>query len=331
MLHAGTCTHDHHHPPSVATSLDAKIARFAPVDIAASIDALPPGEAAALQHIVKAAEVMDQLFLEQVWEGNPALLQKISQDTTPEGRARRHYFMLNKGPWSRLDHNEGFLPAEFSVPPKPPQANYYPADATKEEVDKWIASLKGDAHAQATSFFTVIRRAPDGRLTAVPYNVAYQGKVKQAADHLRQAAELTTQPTLKKYLQLRADAFLSNDYFASDMAWMELDASIEPTIGPYETYEDEWFGYKAAFEAFVTLRDDEETKKLAKFGVGASGPRERAAHRPEGPQCRSSAPSRQSASSMWCSRPATATAVFRRRRSICPTTTASSRKRAPSA
>src|SRR6186713_1583135 len=106
-------------PPSVATSLDANIARFAPVDIAASIDALPPGETAALQHIVKAAEVMDQLFLEQVWEGNPALLQKISQDTTPEGRARQHYFMINKGPWSRLDHNEVFLPGVFGVPPKP--------------------------------------------------------------------------------------------------------------------------------------------------------------------------------------------------------------------
>ena len=258
-------------PQSVATSLDTKIARFAPVDIAASIDALPPGETAALQHIVKAAEVMDQLFLEQVWEGNPALLQKISQDTTPEGRARQHYFMINKGPWSRLDHNEVFLPGDFGVPPKPAQAGYYPADATKEEVDKWITSLKGDAHVQATSFFTVIRRGPDGKLMAVPYNVAYQDKVKQAADHLRQAADLTTQPTLKKFLQLRADAFLSNDYFASDMAWMELDASIEPTIGPYETYEDEWFGYKAAFEAFVTLRDDAETQKLAKFGAELQG------------------------------------------------------------
>jgi hypothetical protein len=258
-------------PPSAATGLDAKIARFAPVDIAASIGSLPPGEVASLQHIVKAAEVMDQLFLEQVWEGNPALLQKLSQDTTHEGRARLHYFLINKGPWSRLDHNEAFLPTEFNLPAKPGQANYYPADATKDEVDKWIGTLTGDAHAQATSFFTVIRRGADGKLTAVPYNVAYQDKLKQAADHLRQAAQLTSQPTLKKFLQLRADAFLSNDYFASDMAWMELDASIEPTIGPYETYEDEWFGYKAAFEAFVTLRDDEETKKLARFGAELQG------------------------------------------------------------
>ena len=257
--------------PAAATSLDAKIARFAPVDIVASVDALPPGEVAALQHIVKAAEVMDQLFLEQVWEGNAALQQKLSQDTTPEGRARLHNFMINKGPWDRLDHNQVFLPAEFGVPAKPERANYYPADATKEEVDKWISGLTGDAHAQATSFFTLIRRGADGKFTTVPYNVAYQDKLKQAADHLRQAAELTAQPTLKKFLQLRADAFLSNDYFASDMAWMELDASIEPTIGPYETYEDEWFGYKAAYEAFVTLRDDAETKKLAMFSAELQG------------------------------------------------------------
>ena len=258
-------------PPSAATSLDSKIARFAPVDITASADALPPNEAAALQHIVKAAQVMDQLFYEQVWAGNPALLQKLSQDTTPEGKARLHYFMINKGPWSRLDHNEAFLPAEFGVPSKPAQANYYPADATKEEVDKWISSLQGDPHTQATSFFTLIRRGADRDFMLVPYSTAYQNYLKQAADHLKQAAELTTQPTLKKFLQLRADAFHSNDYYASDVAWMELDASIEPTIGPYETYEDEWFGYKAAFEAFVTLRDDVETKKLATFSSELQG------------------------------------------------------------
>ena len=258
-------------PPPAATSLDGKIARFAPVNITASIDGLPPNEQTALQHIVRAAQVMDLLFMEQVWEGNPALLQKLSQDTSPEGKARRHYFMINKGPWSRLDHNEIFLPAELGVPAKPPQANFYPADVTKEEVDKWISSLKGDAHRQATSFFTLIRRGPDGKLMAVPYSEAYKDKLTQAANHLRQAAEATTQPTLKKYLQLRADAFLSNDYYPSDIAWMELDASIEPTIGPYETYEDEWFGYKAAFEAFVTLRDDVETKKLAMFGSELQG------------------------------------------------------------
>ena len=127
------------------TKLDQQIARFAPVDITVPDAALATIEREVLNHIIKAAQVMDQLFLEQVWEGNPALLAKLSNDTSSEGRARRHYFMINKGPWSRLDHNEGFLPADFGVPAKPERANYYPADATKEEVDKWISSLKGDA------------------------------------------------------------------------------------------------------------------------------------------------------------------------------------------
>jgi hypothetical protein len=99
----------------------------------------------------------------------------------------------------------------------------------------------------------------------VPYAVEYQGELAQAAALLREAASLTKQPTLKAFLEKRAAAFLSNDYYESDVAWMELDASIEPTIGPYETYEDEWFGFKAAFEAFITVRDDAETKKLQRF------------------------------------------------------------------
>ena len=101
----------------------------------------------------------------------------------------------------------------------------------------------------------------------MPYSVEYQGELARAAALLREAAQLTTQPTLKTFLTTRADAFLSNDYYASDVAWMELDASIEPTIGPYEVYEDEWFNFKAAFEAFITLRDEAESKKLQSFAA----------------------------------------------------------------
>ena len=256
--------------PTPAT-LERQTARFAPVDLTANIESLPANEADALRHILLAARIMDGLFLEQVWAGNPALLTELARDASPEGRAALHYFLINKGPWSRLDHNEPFLGTEFAVPAKPAQANFYPADATKEEIDKWVATLKGEAHARATGFFSVIRRGADGKLVAVPYNVAYQNALVEAAGHLRAAAAATTQPTLKKYLELRATAFLSNDYFDSDMAWMELDASIEPTIGPYETYEDERFGYKAAFEAFVTLRDDAETKKLGAFSSELQG------------------------------------------------------------
>jgi tetratricopeptide (TPR) repeat protein len=258
--------------------LDAQIARYAPVDLKVDISGLPGNEAAVLTHIIRAAQVMDGIFLEQVWAGNPALLARLAADDSPEGRARLHYFLINKGPWSRLDKNESFLPAEYGVPKKPEQANYYPADATKAEIETWFGTLPGpgksggySAKTQAAGFFTIIRRFPLGMANGMGgfhwerYDTAYQNELTEAAAHLRKAAELTSQPTLKKFLELRAKAFLSNDYFESDIAWMELDASIEPTIGPYETYEDEWFGYKAAFEAFVTIRDDAETKRLGMF------------------------------------------------------------------
>jgi hypothetical protein len=243
-------------------------ARFAPVEIAADVSKLPDHERRALGKLVEAAAIMDALFLRQVWAGNDALLQTLARAAvagTPDAAARLHYFLINKGPWSRLDHNKPFIPA----PAKPESANFYPAGATKEAVQKWIDSLSGEARAQATGFFTAIRRAPGGGdFIAVPYSIEYQGELAAAAALLREAAALTTQPTLKAYLSSRADAFISNDYYASDVSWMELDASIEPTIGPYEVYEDEWFNFKAAFEAFITLRDDAETKKLVTFSSG---------------------------------------------------------------
>src|SRR5439155_19379893 len=168
----------------------------------------------------------------------------------------------NQGPWSRLDKEAPFIPG---VGAKPPQANFYPAAATKEEVDAWIKGLPDPEAERARGFFTTIRRGSDGRLTALPYSLEYQGELARAASLLREAAGLTSQPSLKSFLDKRADAFISNDYYASDVAWMELDASIEPTIGPYEVYEDDWFNAKAAFEAFITLRDDAETAKLARF------------------------------------------------------------------
>jgi Peptidase family M49 len=234
--------------------------RFAPVRIGADISALPAEEREALGHLVAAARLMDGIFLRQVWAGNDSLLAALAADTSSLGRARLHYFLLNKGPWSRLDHDDVFIPGVGS---KPEGANFYPADATKEEIERWIGSLEGDAKAQATGFFTTIRRGPGGDFIAVPYSVEYQGELASAAEHLRRAAKATRQPTLERYLATRAAAFLSNDYYESDVAWMELEASIEPTIGPYEVYEDEWFNYKAAFEAFITIRDEAETKKLA--------------------------------------------------------------------
>jgi hypothetical protein len=244
--------------------LQSMAARFAPVDLSADVSRLPPNEQQALTKLVEAARVFDALFLRQVWAGNNSMLLSLLGDTTELGRARLHYFLINKGPWSRLDHNQPFIPG---APPKPPQGNFYPAGATREEVEAWIKTLPPAERSRATGFFTTIRRTPDGRLTAVPYALEYQGEIGQVAALLREAAALTTQPTLKAYLDRRAADLIANDYYASDVAWMELDASIEPTIGPYEVYEDEWFNYKAAFEAFITIRDDEETNKLTRFGA----------------------------------------------------------------
>jgi hypothetical protein len=243
--------------------IQAMTARFAPVEIAADVSALPENERQALAKLVEAARVFDSLFLRQVWEGNETMLIDLTRDTSPLGLARLHYFLLNKGPWSRLDEGEPFI---AGAPPKPPQAHFYPAGASKEDVEAWIKTLPEGERRRATGFFTTIRRGPDGKFMLVPYSVEYQGEVARVAALLREAAGLTQQPTLTRYLETRAAALLNNDYYESDVAWMELDASIEPTIGPYEVYEDEWFNYKAAFEAFITIRDDAETQKLTRFG-----------------------------------------------------------------
>ena len=236
---------------------------FEPVEIGADVDALPDSERQALAHIIQAARVMDGLFLEQVWAGNPAMLLGLAAETNSRGRARLDFFMLNKGPWSRIEENQAFVPG---APDKPAGANFYPPDATRDEVAAWFDRLEGAARTDATGFFTTIRRAPNGDFAIVPYSVEYQGPLALAAEHLRAAARATSQPTLRRYLETRAAAFASNDYYESDVAWMELDSTIELTIGPYEVYEDEWFNYKAAFEAFVTVRDETETAQLSRFG-----------------------------------------------------------------
>jgi hypothetical protein len=237
-------------------------ARYAPVDLRVDLGGLPPPERAALAKLVEAARIMDGLFLAQVWAGNPSMLATLAADATPLGRARLAFFLRNKGPWDQLD---GFLPFVPGAPPKPPQADFYPADATREEVEKYLAALPEPERARAGGFFTVLRRDPAGKLLAVPYSLAYQGPLARAAALLREAAGLTRAPTLRAFLASRADAFLSDDYYASDLAWMDIDAAIEPTIGPYEVYEDRWLNAKAAFEAFICVRDDAETRRLSRL------------------------------------------------------------------
>lgn len=257
-----TLTAQDRKPAGGDPELARKIARFAPTTLTADISKLSAKDRQALEKIIAAAKLLDPLFLRQVWSGNAALEQKLIADKSPAGRQRLHYFYVNDGPWSRLDDNEPFIEG---VPKQPDGANYYPEDMTKDEFNAWVETLSDTDKQKATGFFYLIGRGADKKLTLVPYSQAYKEYLEPAARLLREAATLTTNATLKNFLNKRADAFGSDDYYESDVAWMDLDSPIDVTIGPYETYEDELFSYKAAFEAYITIRDDAETAKLARF------------------------------------------------------------------
>jgi hypothetical protein len=243
--------------------LDQMTKRFAPVTLHYDQSRLSPGDRQALTKLTEAARVLNLVFMDQLWAGDRALYAQLQKDLTPLGKAKLHYFWLNKGPWSDLD---GHTPFMLGVPPRKPMgANFYPADMTREEFEAWTKGLAKPQREQAEGFFTVIRRDAAKHLTAIPYSEAYSADLHHAAALLREAAVLTGNASLKRYLTLRADAFLSNDYYASDLAWMDLDAPLDITIGPYETYNDELFGYKAAFEAYITIRDEQETNRLKAF------------------------------------------------------------------
>jgi hypothetical protein len=247
-----------------AAELAKRQAQFAPVDVGADLSRLDAQERSALSSLIKASRVVDGLFLRQTWDASSEWLLRLAGDESPLGRARLRYFILQKGIWDRGDRDLPFIPG---APDKPEQANFYPTGAKKEEVEAWLNGLPDAEKAKASGFYTTIRRGPDGKFLAVPYSSEYQNELLRAAGYLNEAAAATGQPTLKSFLSKRAAAFVSNDYYDSDVAWMDLDSSIEPTIGPYETYEDGWFSNKAAFEAFIGLRDDAETAKLQRFGA----------------------------------------------------------------
>ncbi|CAL1376969.1 unnamed protein product [Linum trigynum] len=227
-------------------------------------------------------------------------------DASELEKSKWKYYMINKGPWSCLDENQAFLTTKDSavrlIPEatksvsgwkgleykgafptlKPPGANFYPPDMDKMEFELWKNKLS--QQEDATSFFTVIKRhsegfsssdhtisktshlADNGDLFTVPYSIEYKYFLTKAAELLRKAGDLASSPSLKRLLHSKADAFLSNNYYDSDIAWMELDSKLDVTIGPYETYEDSIFGYKATFEAFVGIRDDKATAQLKMFG-----------------------------------------------------------------
>jgi Peptidase family M49 len=246
------------------TQLQQMTARFDPVALRVDTSKLSAGDRNALGKLIDAGRVINQIFLRQLWNGNPDLFDKLRQDTSVLGKARLEYFWLNKGPWSELDEHRAFL---ANVPErKPAGANFYPGSMTREQFETWAKTLSPEARLQAEGFFTAIRLGADGKPRAVPYSEVYKTDLAICAENLRDAAKSTGNATMKHFLETRAAAFLSNDYYASDVAWMDLDAPLDITIGPYETYNDELFGYKAAFEAYINIRDDAETAKLKFFG-----------------------------------------------------------------
>lgn len=240
--------------------LKKMISQFVTTEIRYDRSLLTDRQQKVVKNLYLASRLMDSIYYDQVYAKNKEILHRLKQSNDPLDKLRLEYFEIMFGPFDRLNHDQPFIGNET----KPKGANFYPADMTKEEFENWIKTHPED-EAAFTSEFTVIRRKGNG-LVAIPYSEYYKEPLSKAAAYLRKAAEFADNPSLKKYLILRAKAFETNDYFESDMAWMDLkDNAIETIIGPYEVYEDGLFNYKASFEAFVTLRDPEESAKLAKF------------------------------------------------------------------
>ena len=243
-----------------ATMLKNKIAQFAKTEIKYDETLLTKKQKIVIQKLYQAAKIMDDIFLGQVYEKNYEIKERLLKSKDPIDKLRLEYFNIMFGPFDRLDHDKPFIGTEK----KPLGANFYPADMTKKEFNTWLKNHPEDKK-DFTSEFTVIRRK-NNKLIAIPYSKFYKDKLTKAAQLLREAADNSDNASLKKYLTLRAKAFETNDYYESDMAWMDLkNHTIEVVIGPYEVYEDALFNFKASFECFLTIVDPAETKKLEKF------------------------------------------------------------------
>lgn len=242
------------------TMLKERLAKFVPVKIQYDETILTDREKAVLEKLYYASKIIDDIFLEQVYSKNDEIKSRLIKSEDDLSKLQLELFNIMFGPFDRLEDNAPFI----GVDKKPLGANFYPEDMTKEEFENWIKQNPRDEKS-FTSEFTVIRR-DNGKLVAIPYSEYFKDKLTEASNLLKEAAGFADNPSLKKYLISRADAFLSNDYYQSDMDWMDLkDHNIEIVIGPYEVYEDEMFNYKASFESFVTIKDPVETKKLEVF------------------------------------------------------------------
>jgi hypothetical protein len=242
------------------TMVEETIAKFAPTELNYDSSSLDERQKMVVKKLYEASKIMDEIFLEQVYSKNDQIKADLMKQDTKQAKQELELFNIMFGPFDRLEHDAPFIGTEK----KPLGANFYPEDMTKEEFENWIKANPNDEKS-FTSEFTVIRRK-EGKLVSIPYSEYWKVKLTEASKLLKEAAEYADNPTLKKYLNSRADAFLSNDYYQSDMDWMDLkDHAIEIVIGPYEVYEDGLFNYKASFESFLTIKDPIESKKLDVF------------------------------------------------------------------
>ena len=247
---------------AIAADVAERVAQFPATKIDYDRSLLDDRETAALQLLIGASKELEGIFQRQVAEEVPAMRERVGRlvaEHAPRSVPALEYFDVMEGPWDRLKGDEPFI----GTGRKPEGAGFYPTDMSKDEFEKWIAEHPGDKPA-FQGLFTVIRR-DGGRLVAVPYSKEYGAALARSAAKLREAAAATANASLRKFLTLRADAFLSDNYFASDVAWMDLDSDIEIAIGPYEVYEDGLFNFKAAYESFVTVRDKAESAHLAVY------------------------------------------------------------------
>ncbi len=239
-------------------TIEQRLAVYAPVQISVPWDLLDKNETAALENLYRAGVVMDELFLRQVWKGNVELRKALN---TKGMMKELRFFNINFGPWDRINDNEPFL-GKGRIH-KPDGAEFYPNDMDKKEFENWIADHPKDREAFEGTFTVIRRGEKPGELVAVPYSQEYKKLLGEAAGYMKRAADQTASESLAKFLRSRAAAFASNDYFQSDMDWMDVkDNLIDVTIGPYEVYEDNLFNYKAAFEAFICIRDPKESVRL---------------------------------------------------------------------
>lgn len=236
--------------------LQQRLDAYVRTDISPDISHLDATQTQVLDKLVEASKLMNEIFRIQATPHYDALRKRALELAGDRAAGVERYFRINAGPWDRRFHREPFVGGWAH----PEGANFYPLDLTEAEKQQ-IADPKNGMGG----LFTMVRRDDAGALKAVPYSEYFAERLQKAAQLLREAAALTENASLRAFLNSRADAFLSDDYYESDMLWMDLDSTVEVTIGPYETYEDGLFGYKAAFESFVTVTDPVESQRLAKF------------------------------------------------------------------